>query len=759
MSILQHPVFRVITESIRNKLMLSLSLVALVPLALLSIVAYELAVDSLETRILEHYASLGKSRADAVVAVRNKDVRLVEFAAHQNLVRDRLKQITDEKLDSPAARAELTGFLKELRTASPDFDTAGILDKNGQILVQTEEFTGAFANRDQSKNLYYTGAMATPGTTYSKPVYRSSTTGKVEQALSTTVLDDQGRVLGVLVVRLNLAALQNALSDTTGMGATGESFLVNSDKVMVSQARNVKEDTLLNQKVESEGVRRALELHESGQIIDRDYRGVEVLGTYTWVPDLKVAVICKTDVSEAFEPIAKLRWMIVGLLAGTAVLVFGIALWLSGGLTRQIRNLQGLFNEIGMGNFEARAAVTSADELGTVATSLNAMLDNTLALIQSREERDQIQAAIGKLLEEVSGVAEGDLTKEVEVTADVTGAIADSFNYMIEQLRKIIGRVQESTLEVSTSATQIHASAAHLAQGTEAQAAQIVNTSTAIEEMAASIQQVSDTAAQSAGVAQQALASAKQGSDLVQNTMQGMNRIRDQVQETAKRIKRLGESSQEIGQIIQLIDDIADRTSILALNASIQAAMAGDAGRGFAVVAEEVERLAVRSTDATKKIAGLVKAIQSETAEAVSAMEKGINEVVNGSKLSNQANHALGEIESVSKRLADLIQSISLASKQQARGSEAIAKSMNEISHITQQTAAGTKQAAVSVNDLASLADDLRDSVSMFRLPGHIGMGLANGSGRPLSDPNGHANRHSESKRSSKPDFALIDAK
>jgi methyl-accepting chemotaxis protein len=440
-------------------------------------------------------------------------------------------------------------------------------------------------------------------------------------------------------------------------------------------------------------------------------------------------------------------------LGGLAVvvallLVFGIVR----GFTRQISAMQELSGQLGTGNYQARAAVITRDELGNVAGSFNAVLDNILSLIQSREERDQIQASITKLLDEVSGVAHGDLTKEAEVTADVTGAIADSFNYMIEQLRQIIGNVQEATVQVSTSANQIQAAAEQVAQGSDAQAEQIGQTSAAIDEMAVSIQQVSENAALSATVAQQALAGAKQGSDAVRNTIQGMNRIRDQVQETAKRIKRLGESSQEIGQIIQLIDDIADRTSILALNASIQAAAAGEAGRGFAVVAEEVERLAERSTEATKKIATLVKTIQGETGEAVAAMEKGIHEVVDGSKLANQAGKALDEIEAVSNHLAELIGSISLTSQQQARGSEALAKSMGAIAQSTQQAAAGTKQAAESVSQLAVLADELRASVSTFQLPDgkgpaaddsfilrrkrkHATTGKAEGSGRQR---NGH---------------------
>jgi twitching motility protein PilJ len=255
-----------------------------------------------------------------------------------------------------------------------------------------------------------------------------------------------------------------------------------------------------------------------------------------------------------------------------------------------------------------------------------------------------------------------------------------------------------------------------LADGSTSQASQIIDSSAALDEMAVSIQQVSENAAMSATVAEQALANAKQGTTAVQNTIQGMQRIRNQVQETAKRIKRLGERSQEIGEIVQLIGDIADRTSILALNASIQAARAGEAGRAFVVVAEEVDRLSERASNATKKIAGLVNTIQSETNEAVTAMEESTREVVQGSRLADQAGQALGEIEGVSARLAELIQSISLASKQQARGSESLSQAMGEISEVTQQTAAGTKQAAVSINNLASLADTLRQSVSTFKL-------------------------------------------
>ena len=411
-------------------------------------------------------------------------------------------------------------------------------------------------------------------------------------------------------------------------------------------------------------------------------------------------------------------YVTVALTSAALLLAMALVFLIARGITRQTRAIAGVLAQVGVGNLSARVAVVARDELGEVAAALNAMLDNTTALMQSQDERDRTQASIGKLLDEMSGVADGDLTQEAEVTADVTGAIADSFNYMLDQLRQIIGNVQRTTRQVTGSAAEIYASTRDLAGGAEQQAEQIGLTSLAVEEMAGSIRQVSANAVQSAAVAQQSLRNARQGNDAVKDTIAGMERIRDQVQETAKRMKRLGESSQEIGAIVQLIDDIADRTGILALNASIQAAMAGDAGRGFAVVAEEVERLAVRSTDATKKIATLVKTIQSETNEAVGAMEKGIAEVVAGSKLAAQAGQSLHEIEGVSGKLADLIQQISHASTKQSQASDGVTRAMLDISGVTRQTAAGTQQAADAVRSLSGLAEELQASVAAFKMPG-----------------------------------------
>jgi methyl-accepting chemotaxis protein len=537
------------------------------------------------------------------------------------------------------------------------------------------------------------------------------------------------RFEGALIYQAPFAQVNAIMQETAGLGATGDSYLVGGDGRWRSDSRfeerRARGGRILapEMTMATPAIRSALAGDEGTDVIE-DYRGVEVLSSWSPLvvePSEEVgttwALAAETELAEVQAPVRRLALFTALVVLAAVILVVAAAFVLSGGLVRQIRAIGDLFDQIGAGNLEARAPVISRDELGAMAASLNSMLDNTLTLIQSREERDRIQGSIRKLLDEVSGVAEGDLSGEAEVTPDVTGAIADSFNVMIGELRRIIGEVRDTTLQVSSSASEIQTTTEHLAQGSEQQALQILDTTAAVDEMAVSVQQVSETSAQAAAVAEQALANAKTGAESVDKTIQGMNAIRGQVQETSRRIKRLGESSQEIGEIVQLIGDIADRTSILALNASIQAAMAGEAGRGFAVVAEEVERLAERSAEATKRIGTLIKSVQGETVEAVSAMEATTREVVSGSALANDAGRTLGEIESVSNRLSELIQSISLASKQQARGSESVAKSMSEISEVTQQTSAGTKQAAVAIRNLAELADELRESLDRFRLP------------------------------------------
>ncbi|HHH38846.1 MAG TPA: chemotaxis protein [Sedimenticola sp.] len=336
---------------------------------------------------------------------------------------------------------------------------------------------------------------------------------------------------------------------------------------------------------------------------------------------------------------------------------------------------------------------------------------------QSKAQNERNQQAILRLLDEMGNLADGDLTVTATVTEDVTGAIADSINYAIEALRSLVTTINETSVQVSTSAQESRATAMHLAEASGHQAEQISSVTHSIKEMTNAIDQMSAEATSSAEIAQRSVEIAAKGADTVRRTIQGMDTIREQIQETSKRIKRLGESSQEIGDIVELIDDIADQTNILALNAAMQAAMAGEAGRGFAVVADEVQRLAERSSNATKQIEALVKTIQADTKEAVTSMEATTTEVVAGAKLAEDAGEALKEIENVSESIAVRISEVASSAQRQSAGAESIDDTMSVIQEITTQTADGTSQTAASIGNLADLADELQKSVSGFRLP------------------------------------------
>jgi methyl-accepting chemotaxis protein len=374
------------------------------------------------------------------------------------------------------------------------------------------------------------------------------------------------------------------------------------------------------------------------------------------------------------------------------------------------------------GDRAVRASVNGEDELAQVAEALNSVFDNQgsasqVALGAAGNDAAALQAQIEKLLQEVSAVGDGDLRVQAEVTPDTLGVLADSFNYMIEELAKVVGRVQSTAVQVTNATRRILDRSAELAAASETQVKQIAQTTEAVEALAGFIQNVARNTQMSVDIAQEALHSASNGQQAVRQTIEGMMLIRENVQETAKKIKRLGERSNEIGEIVRIIEDIADQTNLLALNAAIQSAMAGEHGRGFAVVADEIRLLAERSTESTKRIATLVKSIQGDTYEAVVAMEDSTQEVVKGSQLADDAGRSLNSIYSAVERQAQMIENIARAANEQTSVSEAVAVAMGRISEITRQTDAGTQEAAVSVSYLAELSEQLRASVSTFRLP------------------------------------------
>lgn len=756
----QNQPFKAIAGSIRRKQVAAFLIVALIPLLTMGAVLYRTATNALMDQAAEQLAGIRKLKANMAqdfFAERRKDLEhiadtlshLYEVGADKIQTIERKKSFSEPDLNkaikaavSPLVDGGKTDMVKHFKQQS-GFENIYLIGKSGYVFHAAnhgaDRYTNLITGPFKNTNLAKLSAKVLNTKSFGMAdfeIYMPAQNAPAAFMAQPVVFD--GEVKFIVAVQLSIRQIDTVAGERTGLGQTGETYFVGRDNMLRNDSYRMKRlnkvlTTILSPdyKIDTEASRSAMK-GDSGTKVMENYRGIMTLSS--WQPVTIVepnpvnpngihwALITEIEESEVNQPAAafglKMAGAMGGTMAGAVFLVIISAIFLSGSLTRQIRHIMALFNEIGMGNFNARCKIISRDELGTMAESLNSMLDNTLHLIQSNEERDKMQDAIMKLLMDISALTEGDLTIRAEVTEDMTGAIADSFNTMAEQLSRLVSHVKKSTMEVSTTSQEVSKTTIELSRRSDEHANQITEAVKAIEEMSKSIRVVSHHAVQSADVSDRAKQSALSGAEAVRHTNMAMNAIRERVQEAARAIKRLGESSQEIGNIVQIINDISDRTSILALNASIQAAMAGDAGRGFAVVADEVQRLAEQSTNSTKQIETLVKTIQGEINEAGLRMDDSIQQVVHGTKLADGAHNKLEEIEEVSTQLADLVQAISKAANEQAESSESISSTMKKVGETTSQASLQGKLTALSITNLAETSKQLRASVEAFKIEG-----------------------------------------
>ncbi|AUI69723.1 methyl-accepting chemotaxis protein [Beggiatoa leptomitoformis] len=560
--------------------------------------------------------------------------------------------------------------------------------------------------------------------------------------------------IGVLIFQLPIDSINNIMTYDRAWrldesGRSGETFIVSADGTMRNDSRALVEDKegylqsveqygtspeAINnielkdtsvglQKVDNPGTRAAFSGVTGFDMFD-DYKGDFVLSAYAPinVPGLQWAIFSNLTETESLERLIALRDEILtgSIPIAVIALVFGglAGFLIFGRIAKPIGVLEQTVSKVAEGDFTARADIRTGDELETLANAFNGLLDDRLsALAKAEKENEMLNNSIIELLKASFQLSQRDLTVQVPVTEDVTGPLADAINQMATETSKVLLNVRRITDEVETASQQVRVQASNVSKVAEAERAVVDTTMAELAAAAEAMNKIAEVAQSCNEIATQATRSTQTALATVTSTVDGMAEIRETIHETEKRIKRLGERSQEISSIVDIINNIAERTHVLALNASMQAAAAGEAGRGFSVVADEVQRLAESSRNATSQISALVKNIQLETNDTIATMDKTIQQVIEGSRLAERSGEQMKETQNTISNLVQVVEQIAMASRQQAQISNELRERAQTIQMSTQETGKQLEEQLIQTDRLVDFSKQLIESIRVFKLP------------------------------------------
>ena len=606
-----------VSKSLKGKLLVIFLIVSLVPLVLGAIITYGLSSAALKNQIYSELEAVTDSRANHIADYIQNDLIIIAALAKGNKLESEFEK------ETPSTQVLDEVVIRDLERF-PMFGEVFIMDVSGKIIATSDKPHLGLERRDDE---YFKGALS--GKPYFKSIFKSPITGKIGYTVSAPImLKSSGRIVGVVAARADLKMLNRISTDDTGMGRTGEFYLVNEDGLMVTASRLTGDSVILNQKVDSEAISQAFVGKDTLGIF-KDYRGQKVLGHYSVDQDITIAtgnkfcVVAEIDASEALAPLSKLSVVLVFITLFFATAVIFISMAVSKRISDPLK------------------------ALSTAATR----------------------------------VASGDLSVNVPVIGeDEIGQLAASFNIMTKNLNAIILKLRDSVSQITSASSEILAASQQQAAGAREQSAAVSETTSAARELSKSAEQVGD--------------SIKRVSEVATHALAGMAKIKEAMAKTGDIITSLSEKSQKIGKITEVIDDVADQTNLLAVNAAIEAARAGEQGRGFTVVADEIRKLADSTAKSTKDITALIELIQHEMSNAIMSMETSVNSVDEESKLSQES--------------AERSKEIAMSTTQQVAGSKQIAEAMSNIDEAMKQVAIGAQQSQVAVKQLTELGKELK---------------------------------------------------